>query len=219
MPAPTAPSPVEIIGRTASHFTRVASMFAYELDVPFRLVPVDDLLSLDPAAYGGNPALKLPSLRIGSSFVFGTENVCRKLAEHAGRAHDPRIVLHEHATSDVVRCAQELTWHAMSAQVQLVLGPPLGDLPRDHAVFRKTRAGLEGALGWLDARLDQVLAELPRPRDVSLLELGLFCLVEHLAFRRTLAEPPPARLRAFAAEVATRASAQKTPYVVPKPAS
>lgn len=203
---------VEITGRGTSHFTRVATIFAHELAVPFELVTVYDLTSVDVAAYGGNPALKIPTLRIGASRVFGAENACRKLAEHAGRADDPRIVWPERATSDLARCAQELTWHAMSAQVTLILGTLIGQLPPEHVFFTKARLGLLGALAWLDENLGRVLDELPKGRELSMFEVTLFCLVEHLAFRRTLDEEPPPALRAFAAEFGTRASARSTPY-------
>jgi glutathione S-transferase len=208
------PMNVEITGRKTSHFTRVAAIFAHELGVPFELVSVKDLWTLESTTYGGNPALKIPSVRIGTSVVFGTENVCRKLVEHAGRAGDARIVFPEHATSDAARCAQELTWHAMSAQVTLILGTMLSKLPPDDIFFRKARTGLEGALTWLDANLGRVLDELPRPRDLSVFEVSLFCLVEHLAFRPTLPEGAPPGLRQFAAGFGTRPSAERTPYVL-----
>lgn len=204
---------IEIIGRTTSHFTRVARIFAHELGVPLTLVDVPDLRALDAEAYGGNPALKIPSLRVGTSLVFGAENVCRKLVELAGRRGDPRLVFAEHVTSDLVRSAQEMTEHAMTAQVQLVVPLFFGDLPLDHFYFRKIRAGFEGSLAWLDAHLPRVLAELPAPRDLSLFEVSLFCLVEHLAFRRTRESEAPPALRRFAAEFARRASAEATPYV------
>jgi glutathione S-transferase len=205
-------TPVELIGRPTSHFSRVAMMFAHEVDVPFTLVRVDDLLTLDPVVYAGNPAMKVPALRIGSSVLFGTENICRRLAEHAGRADDVRIVWPERATSDVLRCAQELTWHAMAAQVTLILGLKLGKLPPDNIFFVKVRKGLESSLSWLAEHLAQALDDLPRDRALSLFEVTLFCLVEHLGFRRTLDDDPPPALRQFAAEFGARESARKTPF-------
>lgn len=44
---------LRITGRSGSHFTRFAAMFAHELRLPFELDVVPDLSSLDPAAYGG----------------------------------------------------------------------------------------------------------------------------------------------------------------------
>lgn len=203
---------VQLVGRSSSHFTRVAAIFAHELGVPFELIVVSDLTSLDAADYGGHPGLKVPALRVGASVVFGAENICRRLAEIAGRGDDPRVVWPERLTADAARNAQELTWLAMSGQVQLILGAGLGGLASDNSSLVKTRTGLHGALAWLDAHLPEVLAVMPRDRDVSLLEVTLFCLVEHLEFRRTLPVDGHANLRRFAAEFAARPSARRTAY-------
>lgn len=202
---------VQLVGRSSSHFTRVAAIFAHELGVPFDLV-VSELTSLDAEVYGGHPALKIPTLRVGASVVFGAENICRRLVELAGRGGDPRVVWPESLTTDVARSAQELTWLAMSAQVQLILGAGLGKLPPDNAFLVKTRAGLGGSLAWLDAHLSDALDTLPHDRDLALLEVSLFCLVEHLDFRRTVPIDPHTNLRRFAVEFATRPSAQRTAY-------
>ena len=76
---------VRLIGRSASHFTRVAAIFAHELDVAFELVVVPDLSSLDAVAYAGHPGLKIPALAVDGEVLFGTENVCRRLAELSPR--------------------------------------------------------------------------------------------------------------------------------------
>ncbi|WP_225408630.1 glutathione S-transferase N-terminal domain-containing protein [Stigmatella hybrida] len=206
------PLPLRLTGRSGSHFTRVARMFAHELAVPVELDVVHDLTSLDPAAYGGHPALKLPALHVEGALLFGTDNICRRLAEIAGRANDPRVVLSHHVTSDLVRSAQELVWHAMAAQVQLVVGLQFAKLPAENIFFTKAKAGMLGALTWLDAHLGQVLAELPLPRDVSVFEVALFCLVEHIVFRPSVSLDSFPKLRSFAAEFASRESAQCTVF-------
>lgn len=206
-----APS-VRLTGRSSSHFTRVAAMFAHELNIPFTLEVVHDLASVDAAAFGGNPMLKVPTLHVGATSVFGTENICRTLVEHAGRAGDPRIVLAEHTRDAVVRSAQELVWGGMSAQVQLRVGLAVANLPADNVFFVKAAAGLTGALQWLDERLDDVQKRLPAQREVSLLEVTLFCLIEHIVFRPTLPLEPFPELRAFAEKFGERASAQRTPF-------
>lgn len=199
-----------LTGRSASHFTRVARMIAHELEVPIELEVIHDLMGLDPEAYGGHPALKLPTLHVAGAPVFGTDNICRTLAALAGRAADPRVAL---APDDALaRNAQELVWHAMAAQVQLVVGVQVAKLPADNPFFAKAAAGLRGALGWLEARHDELEAALPTPRDVSLLEVTLFCLLEHLAFRPTVALDDLPRLRAFAAAYAMRPSAAATQF-------
>jgi glutathione S-transferase len=203
---------LRLTGRSSSHFTRVVRMVAHELGVPLELDVVHDLMSHDAATFHGNPALKLPTLHIGSSLLFGTENICRKLVEHAGRVGDPRVVLAEHVTDDLARNAQELVWHAMAAQVQLRVGIEIAKLPADNPFFTKTTSGLVGALAWLDRSIDEVLARLPQARTVSVLEVTLFCLVEHPTFRPTIALDSFPVLRAFVAAFAERESARRTTY-------
>lgn len=209
---------VRIFGRSSSHFTRVATIFARELGVPYELEVIHDLSSLDPEDYGGHPALKLPTLRVGGSVLFGTENICRRLAELARREGDARIVWPGTVRADVVLSAQELVWHAMSAQVQLVLGDLMGGERGDDVFFDKSRRGLQGALAWLDANLEEAIGALPRDRILSLLEVTTFCLVEHLSFRRTAPLDPFPSLLRFQAAFAARPSARETPFRFdPKP--
>jgi glutathione S-transferase len=191
-------------------------MLAHELAVPLELVVVASITETDPAQYAGNPALKLPSLRRDSgALVFGCENICRAIAESSSSSSTSlaaRVVWPEQLRADLSRNAQELVWHAMSAQVQLVMGTVVNKLPADNAFFLKTRAGFEGALDWLDANVDGALAALPADRAVSLLELTLFALLEHLPFRKTLSlDSRPALIR-FARAFGERACAQKTAY-------
>jgi hypothetical protein len=203
---------LRLTGRSSSHFTRVAAMFAHELHVPFELDVVHDLLSLDPATYGGHPALKIPTLHVGETALFGTENICRKLVEVAGRAHDPRVVLPEHVTADLARSAQELVWHAMAVQVQLIVGIRFAKLSSDNVFFAKAKAGMVGSLTWLEEHLERALDHLPAARDVSVLEVTLFCLVEHIAFRPTVPLDAFSRLRELATTLASRESAQRTVF-------
>lgn len=203
-------TPVEIVGRSSSHYTRVARIFAHELGVPFELVPVHDMTRGDPATYGDNPALKLPTLHLGAERVFGAENICRTLAELAGGAR--HIVWPEDARALVARNAQELAWHGMAAQVQLVLGTAVAKLPADNVYFAKAREGFAGALRWLDEHVDEVTAGLPAPRDLSLFEVVLFCLVEHVAFRGTMPLDAHPSLVRFARTFAARPSAERTAY-------
>lgn len=205
---------LRLTGRRASHFTRVARMVAHELAVPLELEVLPDLLSLDPGDYGGHPSLKIPTLHVGGVALFGTDNICRRLAELAGRAADPRIVLGHQLEADLARSAQELAWHAMAAQVQLVLGVRVAGLSADNAFFVKVRRGMLGALAWLDAHLDPVLAALPAPRDLSVLEVALYCVLDHVAFRPTVSLDGFPRLRGFAAAFAARPSARDTAFCV-----
>src|SRR3954465_6345948 len=79
-------STVTLIGRSSSHFTRTARLFALELGVTHEFRPVLDITAMDPAVYGGNPALKVPVLVDDQGALYGTENICRALAVRSGRA-------------------------------------------------------------------------------------------------------------------------------------
>lgn len=203
-----------IVGRSSSHFTRLVRVFAEELGLACEFAPVYDLTSLNPCDYAGNPALKLPVLRMGNVTVFGAENICRALAESAPEHR--RIVWPEELRDVSARNAQELIWHAMQAQVQLAFGSQVAKLPADNIYFAKAAAGMRNALEWLDERLQPIIDAMP-PRDISMLEASLFCLIEHLAFRATIPLMPYGHLTALTRAFGERASAQHTPYVYDTP--
>lgn len=204
---------VQIVGRSSSHFTRVTLVFAHELGLAVELLPVFDMTVETAANYGDNPALKMPTLRTPEGLVFGAENICRTLADLADSAGAPRrVVWPEQLRGRVARNAQELVWHGMAAQVQLIFGVAVAGLPADNLYFTKCREGFAGALRWLDAHVPAVLESLPAPRDVSLFEVTLFCLVEHVATRGTMAMDPYPALLQFADEFRRRPSAQHTTY-------
>lgn len=205
---------VQIIGRSSSHYTRVALFFARELAVPFELVPIYDLTQLDRETFAGNPALKLPSMRRGGSTLFGTENICRALADMAPEG-DKKVVWPEQLGSVLARNAQELVWHGFASQVTLVLGTVVHDLPADNPFFVKVRAGFEGALGWLNENVDEVVTALDHTvddRKLSLLEVSLFCLATHLQFRPTVPPDSYPKLISFVDRYGRRPAAQATSY-------
>lgn len=201
---------LQIVGRRSSHFTRIARIFAEELGVPYDVVPIYDMTAQSPAVYADNPALKLPILRSDAGVVFGTENICRALADYAHESS--AIVWPEQLPANISRNAQELVWHCMTAQVQIVFGTLVAKLPAENLYFEKARAGFEGALGWLNAHLPEALNALPASRQLSLFEVSLFCMIEHLHFRQTLPVEHYAKLEAFRKTFAARPSARNTPY-------
>ncbi|MBT9555946.1 MAG: glutathione S-transferase family protein [Myxococcales bacterium] len=199
-----------LVGRRTSHFTRVVAIVADELGVEVERRSVRDLASQDCASYGGNPALKLPVLLTPTGAVYGTENICRALVRRAGGAR--KAFFTEDLTDERAQSAQELVWHAMSAQVQWVMGTRVCGLPSDNEYFVKCRLGLEGALKWLEAHLDAVLSTLPAGQGLSLFEVTLFCLIEHLAFRPTVPLEAYPGLTRFAHLYGERPACQRTPY-------
>lgn len=171
---------------------------------------IEDLAATEPGEYSGNPALRMPVLRDADSVLFGAENICRALAE---RAKTPALIVWPEDLCDVPsRNAHELVWHCMAAQVQILMGTHVGKLPADNVFFAKARAGLDGALGWLDEHVADVVASLPRQRRLSLFEVALYCLIDHLRFGPTVPMKNRASLLSFARQFGTRPSAQRTAY-------
>ncbi|MBL8268453.1 glutathione S-transferase family protein [Steroidobacter sp.] len=201
---------LQIVGRRSSHFTRLTRVFAEELGVAHEIAAIYDMTLRDPAIYADNPALKLPILRCDDGVIFGAENICRALAERAPSS--PRLVWPEQLKSNVSRNAQELVWYCMAAQVQLVFGTVVAQLPADNLYFEKARTGFVGALHWLDTNLSLALGALPADRQLSLFEASLFCLVDHLQFRKTVPVEPYSALLSFTQAFAERPSAQRTTY-------
>jgi glutathione S-transferase len=201
---------VQIVGRRSSHFSRMTCIYAEELGLSYEIVPIYDMTLQDSAIYANNPALKLPILRIGEDVVFGTENICRALADRAQKS--VAIVWPEQLRGSISRNAQELVWHCMNSQVQIVFGTAIAKLPADNLYFEKARLGFAGALAWLDAHVSEALDALPASRQLSLFEVSLFCMIEHLHFRKTLPVEQYANLEAFRQSFATRPSAQRTAY-------
>jgi hypothetical protein len=149
--------------------------------------------------------------------LFGAVNICRAIVERAGQP--ARIVWPEELRDDLSRNAQELVWHCMAAQVQLIVGTIIGKLPVDNVSFAKARAGREGSLAWLETNLPGVMSALPEPRVLSVFEVSLGCLVDHLTFRATVCVDPYPSLARFARELAMRPSVERTAYRFDVPSS
>ncbi|MFP2923992.1 glutathione S-transferase N-terminal domain-containing protein [Pyxidicoccus sp. 3LG] len=198
-----------IVGRSSSHFTRTARLFAAELRIDCSLQVMRELMSANPEDYGGNPALKIPSLLTSRGSWFGALNVCRELWRQSNPR--PRVVWPEDLDTPLLANAQELVLHAMATEVNLVMGK-LGGASEGNAYQAKMRKGLVGTMAWLEENASAVLAALPPQRDLSYLEVTLFCLVTHLEFREVLPTAPYAELNRFCQRFGERASARVTAY-------
>jgi glutathione S-transferase len=196
-----------LVGRSSSHFTRTARIFAIELGVAHDFRPVLDMTSLDAAGYAENPALKVPILVDEQGPLFGTENICRELVRRS--SHASNVVLRGDVNARVVANAEELTLHAMSAEVSLIMAKLAGNAALAPP---KVSRGLENSLRHLDENVDAVLAALPAGRTLSFVEVALYCVVTHLPFRQVMDVAPWARLRAFCERFGEREGARSTEY-------
>ncbi|QSQ15266.1 glutathione S-transferase domain-containing protein [Myxococcus landrumensis] len=198
-----------IIGRSSSHFTRIARVFAEELRVDYDFHILRDLMSPKPEDYGGNPALKIPVLRDSRGSWFGALNVCRELWRRS--SHQPSVVWPEDLTEPVSANAQELVLQSMATEVTLIMSR-VGGGAESSAHQDKMRRSLGNMLGWLDENAASVFNALPAGREVSFLEVSLYCLVMHLEFREVLPTAPFTALTEFCQRFGTRASCAATVF-------
>jgi glutathione S-transferase len=198
-----------LIGRSSSHFTRITRIFAAELRIDYSFRVVRDLMSSDPEDYGGNPGLRIPTLQTPQGVWFGSLNVCRELWRRSSLR--PRVVWPEDLDPPVLANAQELVLQAMATEVSLIMSK-LGDASAPTAHQAKMRKGLVNMMSWLEENVRSMLAALPPQRDLSFLEVTLFCLVSHLEFRDVLPTASYSELNQFCQQFATRASIRETPF-------
>ena len=200
---------MHLYGRSSSHFTRIPRIFAVELGVEYEFHLIRDLMSTEPEDYGGHPALKMPTLETDECTWFGSLPICRELARHSDL--NLMIVWPEDLTNAVAANAQELVLTAMSTEVGLIMGKTSG-VAGDNAHMAKQRTSLLGAMGWLQDNVARAIATLAPERDLSFLEVSLFCLVEHLEFREVLLLEAYPGLREFGQRFAQRSSAKDTGF-------
>lgn len=195
-----------LVGRSSSSFTRVARVFAAEAGVAYEFQVLRDLTSLDPDDYGGNPALKIPSLRTPEGDWYGALAVCRELVRRSRRSL--RVVWPEDLSTPLLSNTQELVLHAMATEVSLILTKPAGDPTED----KRTRS-LTGTLAWLESQVPAALAALPTDRSLSFLEVTLYVLLRHLDFRKVLPVTPYVRLLDFCRSFDARDSIRSTEFM------
>lgn len=198
-----------IIGRSSSHFTRVTRIFAAELRVDHSFEVVRDLMSCDPRDYGGNPALRLPTLRTPRGVWFGALNICRELSRQSSRRS--RTVWPEDLDQPLLANAQELVMQAMATEVSLIMAK-LASEAEDSVQHVKMRQSLSNMISWLEDNARHALDALPPHRDLSYLEVTLFCLVTHLEFRNVLPISAYPDLNGFCQQFVLRASSDETSY-------
>jgi glutathione S-transferase len=199
-----------IFGRSSSHFTRVTRIFAAELGVDYTFHVVSDLMSSNPDDYGGNPALRLPTLRTPRGGLwFGALNICRELERQS--THTLRITWPEDLDQPLLANAQELVTQAIATEVALILGK-LGTGGDGSPHQAKLRKSLLNMMSWLEANAGPTLAALATDRSLSYLEVTLFCLVTHLEFRDVLPVAPYPQLNEFCRRFGARPSIEETMY-------
>jgi len=205
----------ELIGRSSSHFTRLALILGHETKCTFQFRPVFDLTTLDPAVYGGNPSLRIPIWIEQDIPLFGTINICRAMAKSA-QAEASVFWPEEHSNNLLLQNANELIMSAMATQVTLVFSKFFAQISPENLLFKKSFESLCNMLEWLEQNIPGIQKSLPGDR-ISILEAALFCLLRHLEFRETLEIDSYPRLQEFAQSFSQRKSAVATRYKMDTP--
>ena len=71
-----------------SHFSRKVRIVLEELDLAYSPEYAPDLLSSDPAQFGGNPILRVPVLQDGSDWIVESDAIVRFVLEKYGPGDD-----------------------------------------------------------------------------------------------------------------------------------
>lgn len=199
---------LSLIGRSSSHFTRIAKIFAHELGVRYEFQIIYELGSTRTTDFADNPALRVPTLRSGANTWFGSLNICRELARRATVPHT--LLWPEDVREPIATNAQELVLETMASEVTIVMAR-LSGIPSDHPFMAKPFARIQATVAWLENELPGVLSRLP-PHSLGFLEVSAFCLFKHLGFREILSIDDRPNLVAFCREFERRPSAQHTEF-------
>ena len=162
-----------------SHFARKVRIVLSELRVPCELIYVENLLSSDPADFGGNPILRIPTFVDGERWIVESDQIVRYLVEK----HDPEDRLACLSLDPEQRNILSMINAAMGAEVEILLAGRSGiENVEDIAFFRRSFEVIRHCLAWLDAQAPRTWTEI----DFSVLDIALLCMWEHLAYYDTI---------------------------------
>jgi glutathione S-transferase len=199
---------IVLVGRSSSHFTRIARIFAHELGLEYAFEPVYEIASRNASTFADNPTLRVPSLKTKSGTWFGSLNVSRELARRANRYDD--VVWPEHLADAQSMNAQEIVTETMAAEATILMARA-ANLASEHPFLAKPLARVDASLAWLERELPDILARLS-PSSLSFLEVSAFCLCAHLPFREVRSIDDCPNLVAFSRRFGDRESARVTEY-------
>jgi glutathione S-transferase len=198
-------------GTPLSHFTRKIRILCAELGIDVAFVAVEGgVLAADPARFGDNPLMRVPTLVDGDTMLVESDHIARYLVARHDDARD-RLGVRSERADDLNRLA--VANGVMANEVVIILaergGLPDGVDARRVVYFQKLIRAIEGGLAWLDARVP------PADAPFDYRDIATICMWQHLAHYRLVELAPYTRLAAHVARHAGRASvAPSAPEVV-----
>ena len=161
-----------------SHFSRKVRIVVRELSVECEESFVPNLLSSDPADFGGNPILRVPVLRDGARWVIESDQIVRHLLETCDRDNDRFWFFSMNAEQ---RNALSILSAIMGAEVELILSRRSGLVSEAGALyFGRYRSVIGHGLAWIEANGAAVWPEA----EFSYLDIALVCMWDHLRYNR-----------------------------------
>ncbi|MEM7249717.1 MAG: glutathione S-transferase family protein [Acidobacteriota bacterium] len=154
-----------------SHFSRKVVIVLAELGLDHEREHVPDLLSTDPADFGGNPILRVPVLEDGENWVVESDAIVRYLLER----HDPGDRLGLGSLQVPQRNTLSVIASIMGAEVELILSQRSG--ASRGRLFDRHGEVIEHCLAWLERHGPSAWTDLP----FSYLDVSLTCMWDHLS--------------------------------------
>lgn len=161
-----------------SHFSRKVRIVLRELGLACEESYVPNLLSADPAEFGGNPILRVPVLQDGPHWVIESDQIVRHLLEACDRGGDRFAFF---SMSVAQRNALSIVSAIMGAEVELILSKRSGLV--EHAAglyFRRYREVIGHGLAWLEGNGAAIWPAV----EFSYLDIALLCMWDHLLYNR-----------------------------------
>lgn len=153
-----------------SHFSRKVRILLHAYGLAHELVDAGRVEAGDPAAFGPNPLMKVPTLVDGDAVVMDSDQIAAYLA----RRYDPDDRYGVLTTGLDALNARAVMNGIMAAEVELLLARRAGVDTRAFARYDKLRASMAAGLAWLEAR-SAVFPQAP-----SYLGFHLVALWDHI---------------------------------------
>lgn len=173
---------MQLLYTPRSHYSRKVRILLHALGLPHELVDAGRVEACDPAAFGPNPLMKVPTLVDGETVVMDSDQIAAYLV----RRHDPRDRYGVLDTRLDVLNARAVLNGVMAAEVELLLAGRTGVDTRAYPRYDKLRDAIGAGLAWLEARSTVF------PATPSYLGFHLVAAWDHLALYDVLPLDYPA---------------------------
>lgn len=138
---------MKLIHTPRSHFSRKVRILLDALGIRVELLDAGNVAASEPAAFGPNPLMKVPTLIDGGQVVFDSDHI----AAHIVRVRDPSDRFRVLTQATDVLNARAVLNGIMATEVELILAARTGIDVAAHARFAKMHEAIARGLAWLEA--------------------------------------------------------------------